>query len=348
MDAITQGVIGAAAAQAVYGERLGRWSLAIGWAAGMLPDADVFVRSASDPLLAWTAHRTFTHGLAFIPVGALVAALPFLLSRTLRPRWKEVYGAALLGYATHGILDAFTTYGTVLLWPFSDLRVAWDVISIVDPVFTMLLLAGVVWSAIRRRVGPARLGLACAAAYMALCALQHHRAAEAQERMIAARGHQASAARVMPTLGNNVLFRSLYRTSGGEMYADAIRVPLLGPPTMRPGARVDVLDPEGLAEGAADPQRVRRDLARFAWFTGGYWARTPGWPELIGDMRITTDPAGVEPLWGVVIEPAAPIPVQAADGHGRDAITAGALWREIMGGDPRHVPVPGADSRAGQ
>lgn len=339
MDAITQGVIGAAAAQTIYGKRLGRWSLAIGWAAGMLPDADVFVRSASDPLMVWTAHRGFTHALAFIPVGALVAALPFLLSRSLRPRWREVYGAAFLGYATHGLLDAFTTYGTQLLWPFSDLRVSWDVISIVDPVFTTLLFAGLVWSAVRRCVRPARIGMACAAAYIALCALQHHRAAEAQERLVAARDHQVVAARVMPTLGNSLLFRSLYRTAGGDMHADAIRVPLLGAPTMRPGARADVFDPAGLAEDAADPQRMRRDLARFAWFADGYWARTPGWPELIGDMRIAIDPAGMQPLWGVMLEPAASIPVQPADGPGRDATTASDLWREIMGRDPRHVPV---------
>ena len=42
-----------------------------------------------------------------------------------------------MGYATHGLLDSCTSYGTQLFWPFSDVRVAWDTMSIVDPLFTV-------------------------------------------------------------------------------------------------------------------------------------------------------------------------------------------------------------------
>lgn len=342
MDAFTQGVIGATAAQAVYGKRLGRWSLPIGWAAGMLADADVFVSSAADPLFDWTFHRSVTHSLAFIPVGALLAALPFLAAPSLRARWRALYGASFLGYATHALLDCCTTYGTLLYWPFSDTRVSWDVISIIDPVFTLLLLVGVAWSTLRRSAWPARLGAVLAGAYLALCVQQHERALAAQARIVRARGHQAVAARVMPTIGQSVLFRSVYRTPEGVMYADAIRVPYRGAPTMRAGGRVDVFDPvsEGWIERAADGARMRRDLARFAWFTDGYWARTPERPELIGDMRITRDPAGLSPLWGIHLQPEDPVPVRAGRGAGVESISVSALWREIAGGDPRHVPVP--------
>jgi inner membrane protein len=345
MDAFTQGVIGAAAAQTVYGKRLGRWSLPIGWAAGMLADADVFVTSAGDPLFAWTFHRSVTHSLVFIPVGALLAVLPFLVAPSLRERWKEAYAASFLGYATHALLDACTTYGTLLYWPFSDTRVSWDVISIIDPIFTLLLFVGVVWSAVRRSGWPARLGAVLAGAYMALCVHQHDRGLEAQARILAARGHQAAAARVMPGLGQSVLYRSLYRTPDGVMYADAIRVPYWGAPTMRAGGRVDVFDPsdERWIERAADPERMRTDLARFVWFADGYWARTPGQPGLIGDMRITRDAASLEPLWGISLYPEDPVPVRAESGNvGVGSISVSALWREIAGSDPRHVPVPPA------
>jgi inner membrane protein len=342
MDAFTQGVIGAAAAQVVYGKRLGRWALPIGWGAGMLADADVFVPNAGDPLFAWTFHRSVTHSLAFIPVGALLALLPFLAAPSLRERWKEAYAASFLGYATHALLDACTTYGTLLYWPFSDTRVSWDVISIVDPLFTLLLFVGVVWSAVRRSGWPARLGVVCAGAYMALCVHQHDRATEVQARILAARGHQAVAARVMPGLGQSLLYRSLYRTPDGVMFADAIRVPYWGAPTMRAGGHVDVFDPadEGWIERAAEPERMRRDLARFAWFADGYWARTPGQPGLVGDMRITRDPASLEPLWGISLYPEDPVPVRADSAAGVASISVSALWREIAGSDPRHVPVP--------
>jgi inner membrane protein len=342
MDAFTQGVIGAAATQVVYGKRLGRWTLPIGWASGMLADADVFVSNAADPLFSWTFHRSITHSLAFIPVGALLAALPFLLAPSLRARWRETYAASFLGYATHALLDCCTTYGTLLYWPFSDTRVSWDVISIIDPAFTLLLLAGVVWSTVRRSAWPARLGVLCAGAYMALCVHQHDRAVATQARIMAARGHQAVAARVMPAFGQNLLYRSLYRTPDGVMYADAIRVPWRGQPTMREGGQVDVFDPsdEPWLERAADPERMRRDLARFAWCAAGYWARPPGQPGLVGDLRITAEPASVQPLWGISLYPEDPVPVRVGDVAGDDAFSVSALWREIAGGDPRHVPVP--------
>ncbi|ACY16743.1 metal-dependent hydrolase [Haliangium ochraceum] len=342
MDSITQGAIGAAAAQAVYGEKLGRWSLIIGWGAGMLADADVLFRSASDPLYGWVMHRGFTHGLAFIPVGALIATLPFLLARSLRPRWAEVYGAAFLGYATHALLDACTAYGTQLLWPFSNMRVAWDIVSIVDPIYTFTLLGGVIASALRRRPGPARWALLLSTLYIGVCAVQHARAVSAQETLAAARGHQREAGRVMPSLGQCMLFRSVYRTSDGELWADGVRVPFLGAASVREGAHVPVFDPVAEIDmaTAADPERLRRDLERARWFMDGYWARTPAMPELVGDMRFALDTAELEPLWGVLVAPEDPLPVRRESGPGERSDALGPLWREITGEDSRYRPLP--------
>ena len=43
----------------------------------------------------------------------------------------------MLGYGTGGLLDTCTSYGTHLLWPFSTTPMAWSIIAIVDPVFTV-------------------------------------------------------------------------------------------------------------------------------------------------------------------------------------------------------------------
>ena len=48
-----------------------------------------------------------------------------------------------LSIVTHPILDCFTTYGTQILWPFSDARVSWDNISVADPLYTIPLFLGV-------------------------------------------------------------------------------------------------------------------------------------------------------------------------------------------------------------
>ena len=58
-------------------------------------------------------------------------------------------------FATHALLDAFTGYGTQLWLPFSNQRVAWHGLSIIDPLFTvpllLALLAGAAGGWRRRR-----------------------------------------------------------------------------------------------------------------------------------------------------------------------------------------------------
>ena len=157
MDLLTQGILGAAASQALLGRRLPRAAAIIGFVAGLLADADIFIRPASDPLGGLTYHRHFTHSLLFIPLGALIAAIPFFFVPSLRAQRKLVYLAALAAYATHGLLDACTSYGTMLFWPFSDVRIAWDLIAIIDPAFTLPLLLGIIIALWRKHPAAVRI-----------------------------------------------------------------------------------------------------------------------------------------------------------------------------------------------
>jgi membrane-bound metal-dependent hydrolase YbcI (DUF457 family) len=275
LDPLTQGLLGAAAAQALFGRRLRRAWL-IGAVGGVLPDADVLIRSPVDPLLAIEYHRQFTHSLAFIPVGGGIAALPWLAFRRWRARWKPVLGAAVAGYATHGLLDAFTTYGTQLLWPFSSYRVAWNAVAIVDPVFTLALLLGVVW------------------------------AARVQERVAAARGDARVRGEVFPTLGNNLVWRSLYQ-AGDTLHADRIRVPWLGRPRWTAGTAVALTREHDLEPPARADARVRQDFRRFRWFSDGWTARAPSDPGVIGDARYSLRTDAFEPIWGVRFHPGRPL-----------------------------------------
>ena len=140
MDPVTQGVLGASSAQsASTGKQLAAATLC-GVVAGMAPDLDALIRSSDDPLLYLEYHRQFSHALIFIPIGALLCAV--LLWRMVA-RWLSFYQTylfCLLGYATHGLLDACTSYGTQLFWPFSNARIAWHTVSIIDPLFTLPLL----------------------------------------------------------------------------------------------------------------------------------------------------------------------------------------------------------------
>ena len=53
---------------------------------------------------------------------------------------------------THPLLDAFTVYGTQVLLPFSDYPVAWSTLFIIDPLYTLPLVVGVVaaWYGVAR------------------------------------------------------------------------------------------------------------------------------------------------------------------------------------------------------
>ena len=112
MDPLSQAALGAAAAQSGSAARVTRHALWIGALAGMAPDLDVFIRSSVDPLLALEFHRQFTHSLLFIPIGSLICAIVFYPLVGAHLHFKQVWLFAALGYGTHGLLDACTTYGT--------------------------------------------------------------------------------------------------------------------------------------------------------------------------------------------------------------------------------------------
>lgn len=76
-----------------------------------------------------------------------------------------------LGIGTHPLLDCFTTYGTQLLQPFDDLRIAWNTISVADPAYTLpfLILMLVASRLLRTSVWRRRLtsiGLGLSSAYL--------------------------------------------------------------------------------------------------------------------------------------------------------------------------------------
>lgn len=338
MDPLTQGLLGGAAAYAVLGRRLGARALFIGATGGVLPDADVFIRSAADPLLAVETHRQFTHALAFIPFGGLIAALPWLATSANRAVWKAIAGAAIAGYATHGLLDACTTYGTQLLWPFSDRRIAWDAISVIDPIFTLTLLAGIIAAAVRRSSVPAVIGLALCLLYLVAGGVQRGRASRVQAQLAAARGHATPRAKVFPTLGNNLVWRSLYR-SGDVLYADRIHVPWIGAPRFSPGTSVRSVGENDLGPAERAVPRVVEDFRRFQWFSDGWLARDADDPSVIGDVRYSMRTDAFHAIWGIRFHPRDAIPTEWVSRSRSRRVDLDVLWAEVSGKDPAYRPV---------
>lgn len=298
MDLITQGVIGAAAAQCGARPHRLRIAAIAGAIGGLLPDSDVLIRLPSDPLFNLEYHRHFTHSLVFIPVGAALAAVLTWWITRKREQLSTLFWPCLLGISTHGLLDSCTSYGTRLYWPFSDTRVAWHLISIVDPLFTLALLIGVVVATWKLRRLAARAGFGVAMAYLAFCGVQKQRVQAVHASLIAERGHQGLDPQVKPAIASNILYRAFY-THDGHYYVDAIRVPWFGPSTVYKGDYVRVLDIEKYIHTYALDELRQKDIARFNTFSAGYLIADPRACGILSDFRYAALPNAIAPLWGI-------------------------------------------------
>ncbi len=190
MDTLTQIILGAAVGHAVGGRRLGWLAPAAGAVGGLIPDLDVFWPVPERSVEFWDVHRGITHSLFFGPVlGAILgwgsARLHARRARAqgkatdgLLPVWCAVWILALF---THPLLDYFTLYGTQLLAPFSRMRFALPAVPIIDPLYTLLLAAGLViaWRIGWRTSGARRVtagALIISTAYLFVGLAQNYRA----------------------------------------------------------------------------------------------------------------------------------------------------------------------------
>ncbi|MGA2499996.1 MAG: metal-dependent hydrolase [Tepidisphaeraceae bacterium] len=195
MDTLAHAFLGATVGHLVGGDRLGRPAILLGVSAANAPDLDVFFHF-SDPVLTHQLHRHCTHALIMIPVLAALATAPFLVSRRLRVQAYWLFITALLACATHTLLDACTSYGTLLFWPFVSTRISWDFVAVIDPLITLPLLIATVLAFRGRGARVSVWALACVVCYTGLAAWQHHRAEVTQQAIAASRGHTPTATRV--------------------------------------------------------------------------------------------------------------------------------------------------------
>jgi len=303
MDILTHGLLGGTLAQSCSKKGETRAATTVGFVAALLADADALIQSSADPLLTLEYHRQFTHSLIFVPVGALLVSLilwPALKKFGQPLGFRRIYLYALLGCATSGLLDACTSYGTHVLWPFTGERFAWSIIAIFDPLFSLVLGAAMVASWLGRKTLPARIGLLLAAAYLSIGWFQHQRAEEAIRATIMQRGHEAGKLTVKPTMGNLLLWRAIYR-SGDVFHVDAVRVGL-GAGRVYPGTTVRAFDPTRDKPGLSTTSVLYGDIRRFDFFSDGYLALHPDDSGLLGDVRYAMLPTSTRPLWGIRLD----------------------------------------------
>ncbi|MAV75656.1 MAG: metal-dependent hydrolase [Cellvibrionales bacterium] len=310
MDPVTQGVLGASLPQAITRNKQQLVIAGLfGALGGMVPDLDVLIRSNADPLLFLEYHRQFTHSLFFVPFGGVMVGvlLYYLLGKWLGIKLLASCVYTTLGYATHALLDACTSYGTLLLWPFSSERFAWNMISVIDPLYTLPLLAGVLMAGIKKQARFAQIALVWALVYPLVGSMQRDRAITAGWELAMSRGHQPDRLEAKPSFGNIVLWKTVYETAQ-YYYVDAVHVAVKV--KHYTGDRAKKLDiAQDFSWLDVDSQQAR-DIERFRWFSNDYIALDPSNSQRIIDVRYSLIPNEIAPLWGIQLSSAA-----EADSH---------------------------------
>lgn len=342
MDPLTQGALGAALPQATWAAwtRHNKAQVAVagvlGMLGGMAADLDVLIRSDTDPLMFLAYHRQFTHSLIFMPVGGLITAL--VLHALLARRWQLLFWqtalVCTLGYATHALLDSATSYGTQLFWPFSDTRVSWSIVSIIDPLFTVPLATVVIMAAIKRNPWLARLGLAWALLYLSLGWIQHQSAMRMGEEIATSRGHTPIRLEVKPSFANILAWKSIYETED-RFYVDAVRANVA--PKIFTGMSVAKLNIAKDLTWLDPTSQQARDIERFSGFSDGFVAIDPTHPNRIIDVRYSFVPNEVSALFSIELnregDDDAHVHYRTHREHARDNIHT--LWQMLTSAPPQ-------------
>ena len=306
MDPLTQASIGAAAAAIVCRKAETRHALLLGALAGAAPDLDVLIRSETDPLLALQYHRHFTHALLIAPlIGLLMAVLFKGLFFWKHYRYRRLALFGMMGAITHGLIDACTSYGTLLYWPISHHRESWDIISIIDPIFTLPLALLTVIAFVFRRPRFAQYAVALCLIYLSLGSYQRGQATQFAAQIAEERGHESEELSVRPSLANILLWRIVYR-SGDQYHVDALRTTPFSDPKQYPGSIVDAFSEESAQIIAPEDSVLADDIERFRFFSQGYLYRYSDDVNVVADLRYAMFPDSIKPLWGIRMNPANP------------------------------------------
>lgn len=178
MDSLTQIILGAACGEIALGKKIGNKALLFGAIGGTIPDLDVFIGKFlyNNEIQAMAFHRGFMHSLLFATLSAFLFGwftytfynTGIRRETTTQKDWIWLF---FLSIFTHPLLDCFTPYGTQLFAPFSDYRVAFNNISVVDPLYTLPFLICMIVVLFFKRTNVKRLKWTKIGIYISSCYL---------------------------------------------------------------------------------------------------------------------------------------------------------------------------------
>lgn len=175
MDSITHLALGACMGESFASKKLGKKAMLWGALAQSIPDIDFVASFWMDTPSSLLAHRGFTHSFLFCGIVTVLFAL--IAEKLHRPhniklqRWMLFFGGVIF---IHIFIDAFNNYGVGWFEPFSQKRISFNAIYVVDPFFSIWPIIAICAIAYSRKKAKKRLfwwrfGLGMCTLYLIYC-----------------------------------------------------------------------------------------------------------------------------------------------------------------------------------
>ncbi len=225
MDSLTQIVLGAACGELTMGKKIGNKAMLWGAFGGTIPDLDVIIGQLifNQEIDKLAFHRGIMHSFLFAFIAPIVLGIiwHFVTTRmtknknhTTQADWTKLFFWSIF---THPILDSFTGYGTQLFRPFSDYRVAFNNISVADPLYTIPFLVCIIVAMFFKKTNSKRLkwtwlGIGLSSFYLSLTIgnklhIDHHYKKSLDKQEIPFTRYMSQ-----PTIFNNILWYGIAET----------------------------------------------------------------------------------------------------------------------------------------
>jgi inner membrane protein len=223
MDSFTQIIVGIATVQVVAGRQLGNRTFAYGAILGTIPDLDVVVGLFMNPVSAVAIHRGISHSLFLFVLLSPIFGWAIAKIERGKISFQRATTVAFFGLFTHVVLDAFTSWGTQILWPLPE-RYALKTIFVIDPLYTIPLLISLLYvyktkNQLLRRTYLWR-GIAISSAYLLLsCGIKLF-ALHKFENALQQQNISYAEIIVKPTAFNTILWNANVKTANGYVLGD--------------------------------------------------------------------------------------------------------------------------------
>ncbi|MEZ5476215.1 MAG: hypothetical protein R3E95_01550 [Thiolinea sp.] len=281
MDPVSQAIVGSGLAQSVSRPRQLTKAAVLGGLSGMAADLDILIRPAT--IRCWPWNSTASSPMRYCSSRSVACCAPGCCMRCSAVSGPWISAGPTLwciwsAMAATVCWTAAPATAPQLFWPFSNLRVSWDIVSIIDPLFTLPLIALVLLAATRKARRYALFAVLWGGIYLGLGYPQHQRAIAMVHDIAAARGHAPLSLEAKPSFANLLVWKVLYETAE-DYHVLAVRPGWPGRRSWEGNhiAKLEVrrdlpwLDP-------GQPQAC--DIERFRWFSGGFIALTHSIPTV--------------------------------------------------------------------